>query len=139
MVIESEETLSDRMKIVHENSSNSTWKVPYSMLDDSGVEKVTELGVKFDSDKKLRYSLVPMAEFQEVIEVLTKGSEKYADDNWKFVEGGRNRYYDAMMRHIYAYHLVSKDDPETDNSHLAHVICNALFLMWMDNNPKGEK
>ena len=96
-------------------------------------------GVKFDSGKKARFSLMPLPEMQEVVEVLTKGSEKYADNNWKFVEGGRVRYYDAMQRHIFAWWNGEQLDPETGKSHLAHAMCNALFLMWMDNNPDEEK
>ena len=73
------------MKKIQENNADATWKVPYSMLDDSGVEKITELGVKFDCEKP-RFSLMPHKELIEVVEVLTKGSEKYADDNWKYVD-----------------------------------------------------
>ena len=90
-------------------------------------------GAKFD-DSKLRFDLVPTKEFIEVVKVLTKGAEKYDDNNWQKVPNGENRYYAALQRHANSYRMGNKIDKDSGIHAMAHVICNALFLMWLDNN-----
>ena len=86
-------------------------------------------GIKFDS-KKARPTLLlksmPDA-VQEVIDVLELGARKYAPDNWKKVENAR--YEDAELRHKLARFSGEKYDPETNKYHLAHEICNLMFLL----------
>lgn len=83
-------------------------------------------GMKFDQNKP-DYSLVPFGALDEVVRVLTYGANKYDRFNWQFVED--HRYQAAALRHISAYMQGEEFDPETDYSHLAHAICNLLFLM----------
>ncbi|MFA5168950.1 MAG: dATP/dGTP diphosphohydrolase domain-containing protein [Candidatus Omnitrophota bacterium] len=87
-------------------------------------------GKKFDSGK-LRWSLLPWREVREVVKVLEFGAVKYSLDNWKKVEP-KSRYVDAMFRHLTAWASGEKLDSETGLSHLAHLICCALFLLWAD-------
>lgn len=55
-------------------------------------------------------------------------------DNWQHVENPRERYYDAAMRHLYAWFNGESKDLETGESHLAHAICCLLFLLWFESN-----
>lgn len=89
--------------------------------------------MKHDQDK-LRYDLLPVNEIEEVVEVLTHGSKKYADYNWQKVVAVRpDRYYAAMLRHIVAWRKGDVRDEDDGLHPLAHAICCALFLMWNDN------
>lgn len=101
--------------------SNDVWWV--------AEEPNAEGGIKFDS-KKARPTLLlksmPNA-VQEVIDVLELGARKYAPDNWKKVEN--ERYHDAMLRHVLSYLAGETHDPETSKHHLAHAVCNMLFLI----------
>ena len=100
------------------------------------IKNMTEqlkTGIKFDSDKP-RWSLLPFAEVSEVVDVLTSGAKKYSPDNWKHVPNAEERYVDAAMRHFTAWVAGEKKDPETGKSHLAHVMCCVLFLMWFEKN-----
>jgi hypothetical protein len=90
-----------------------------------------ETGRKFDSEK-LDWTLMPWKELEQTLEVLEFGAKKYSRDNWKHVEPAR--YEKAAMRHLISYVTGEKIDPESGKSHLAHLICNALFLMWNDND-----
>jgi len=94
-----------------------------------GVSKIIH-GTKFDSDK-LDWTLMPWKELEETLEVLEFGAKKYSRDNWKHVEPAR--YERAAMRHLISYVTGEKLDPESGKSHLAHLMCNVLFLMWNDN------
>jgi hypothetical protein len=71
--------------------------------------------------------------------VLEAGAVKYDVENWKVVPDARTRYYDAMNRHIEAWWGGQKHDPETDIHHLAHAVCCALFLMWLDEPEEAAR
>ena len=49
--------------------------------------KKTE-GMKFDTGKP-RWSLLPWNQVEQIVEILTFGAKKYADNNWKKVENSR--------------------------------------------------
>lgn len=89
-------------------------------------------GAKYDSGKP-DWSLLPLDEIEQVVDVLTFGAVKYDRDNWKKVDNKRDRYFAAMMRHIKAWFTGETHDQESGKHHLAHAICCALFLMWNDN------
>ena len=98
----------------------------------------SEIGMKF-SQGKPRWSLLPPDEIEEVVKVLTEGAKKYKDNNWQKVDP--KEYLDALGRHINAYRKGEKYDVGVDCNgkagdgyhHLAHAICNCLFIMWNDN------
>lgn len=89
-------------------------------------------GKKYD-EGKLRWDLLMWRELQQVVKVLQYGANKYNDDNWKYVERARERYFSAALRHLIAWWQGEQNDAETGLSHLAHAICCLLFLMWFDN------
>ena len=92
------------------------------------------LGMKFDDGKPM-WRLLPFRELREVVDILTFGVKKYAIDNWKKVTPPE-RYIDAAFRHFTSWIEGEKIDSETGKSHLAHAVCNLLFLMWFDNEKK---
>lgn len=75
--------------------------------------------------------LVPPDAFVAVARVFTAGAVKYQDrsDNWSRVEEGRDRYASALLRHFCAWRLGEQADPETGESHLAHLAACALILL----------
>lgn len=87
-----------------------------------------------DDAGKLRYSLLPVAPLRRVVEVLEFGARKYGVGNWMKVPDGRVRYTDALMRHVEAWRGGELLDPETKLPHLAHAICCALFILWLDGD-----
>jgi hypothetical protein len=99
-------------------------------------------GRKFDTDK-LRYDLVPMDAFDEIVKRFTHGAGKYAPGNWKKVEDAVERYSAALMRHYSAYRQGEQMDPEAVGlSHIGAVAWNALILIWFDLHgfrPKGDR
>lgn len=92
--------------------------------------------VKNDSGK-LQWSLLPFKELEDVVRVLMIGAKKYTPDNWKKCDDV-TRYKDALMRHVISYVSGDTTDDESQISHLAHAVCNCLFLMYFDNTKKGE-
>lgn len=92
-------------------------------------------GIKYDQGKP-DYSLLPFASVDDVVSVMTYGAEKYDRFNWKNVS--EIRYQAAAMRHISAYMQGESADTETGHSHLAHAVCNLLFLMELEKLEKSE-
>jgi hypothetical protein len=91
------------------------------------------LGVKFDRNKP-QWSLVPPGPMEEVVEVLSYGANKYSPDNWQHVDDPDTRYFNAAMRHIWAWRQGEKYDEESHKSHLAHAVCCLLFMLAFDEN-----
>lgn len=85
-----------------------------------------------DDALKTRYDLLPWRGLDAVAQVLTKGAEKYAPDNWRKVEGWRWRYFRAAVGHLMKWWGGEKLDPEWGLPHLAHAACCVLFLLELD-------
>ena len=92
-------------------------------------------GLKFDSGK-LRYSLIPPETTKALAEVLTFGAKKYAKDNWKLLENGKERYLDALYRHLDAYRTGEYIDNESNLSHLSHCLCNLAFIHFFETQER---
>lgn len=91
-------------------------------------------GTKFDQDKP-RMELLPSVALEEIAKVLTFGAKKYADHNWK--KGiSFSRLLGAAFRHLTAYIRGEDKDPESGLSHLAHLGCCIMFLLWHEKYRK---
>lgn len=93
-------------------------------------------GVKYDEGKP-DYSLMPSRELEQIVKIMTHGRDKYGRNNWKG-ELENDRLYAALMRHLETDRQGEYLDKETGEPHLAHVACNAIFLLWYRNNEPAE-
>lgn len=94
-------------------------------------QTATTGGRKFDAGKP-RYGLVPPVALLEMVKVLTKGAVKYEAHNWKFVPDAKERYFDAIERHLWAWKMGEKNDQDDGLHHLAHAMCDIAFLIEHD-------
>ena len=87
-------------------------------------------GIKADKEKKQRWDLFPIYIVAEATEIMQFGAIKYGEENWrKPMPRRRIRWYAAIMRHLFAYIFLNEHiDPESGKSHLAHILCNLMFL-----------
>ena len=108
------------------NERADVWQIPLNK------------GMKFDNDKN-RWGLMNFRELDQVVEVITLGAKKYGDNNWQLVENAKERYFDALMRHITAWKIGEKIDEELGTPHLANAACNLLFLLWFDNEENKKE
>lgn len=67
-----------------------------------------------------------------VAAVLTYGAQKYARNSWQTVPNAKQRYRDAMDRHLNEYNTGNTFDEESGLHHLLHAVCNAMFIMWFE-------
>lgn len=103
--------------------------------DEENYEEFIEIKQEFKKDDKdkLLYNLLPPKELEQVVEVLTIGSKKYGIDNWKKCND-KAKYINALYRHLEAYRQGKMLDKDDNLHHLAHLACNALFLLYFENN-----
>lgn len=97
--------------------------------------------MKFDGGKR-RYTLLAWDAIGALVDVLEHGAKKYAPNNWELVArggDGRQRYFDAIQRHIVAWWMGESDDPETGLPHLAHAMADVMFLLANDLRTRGAK
>jgi len=87
-------------------------------------------GVKYDDDKP-RFDLIPPIALAQVVDVLTHGAQKYAPENWRYVQDAEQRYFAAAQRHLWAHKRGELNDPETGLPHLAHATCCLMFMLEM--------
>jgi hypothetical protein len=127
---------SDLIDFFFETRTQKKMAVPYGNNGShSEPEKllVNPLGKKDDAGKP-RWDLLPYEAVEQVVQVLTFGAKKYPDpDNWRRVPNHKDRYFAAAMRHLVAWKLGEKVDPETKLPHLAHGVCCMLFLLAKDD------
>ncbi len=91
-----------------------------------------------EHESKDPYELLPFRALHEVVKVLAFGKDKHGVDNWKGIEDTQN-FIGAALRHICAWQRGFKDDDETGIDHLAHAVCNLLFIQELKYISKEEK
>lgn len=92
----------------------------------------TSGGVKHDQDKP-PMELLPMESLEEIARVLAFGAKKY--DKWNWSKGiSYGRLCGAALRHLSAFLRGQDVDDESGLSHLSHLGCCVLFLIWMSKN-----
>lgn len=111
-----------------ENNNLTYLKYRFELEDSMKQELVkSDSGIKKDADKERLDLISPVALF-ELSKVLDFGSKKY--DTWNWSKGlAYTRVIAAILRHTYKYLMGETIDPETGISHMAAVMCNAMFLL----------
>lgn len=89
------------------------------------------IGKKNDEDKN-RLDLIEPEFIEGVGEVLTFGAKKYEPNNWQNVDDAQDRYYAALLRHLFAWRKGEKNDEESGLSHLKHAATNLMFLLHFE-------
>lgn len=120
-------------KLVSDNSP-----IDMKVVEEFLQKNNEQLGMKFDTGK-LRYSLVPHIAFKGLAEVLTFGADQYAPNSWQTVPNGKERYLDALYRHIEAYRNGEILDSESGLSHLSHAMTNCAFLLHFQSEELNAK
>lgn len=98
------------------------------------VEQLLQ-GTKYDSEKP-RMDLLDSYALEELSKVLTFGAAKYEPNNWR--KGiAITRLTSSLLRHVFAFMRGEAKDPETGLSHIAHAMCNCMFILWtMKHKPE---
>ena len=93
-------------------------------------------GGRKDDQGKPRVDLIPPRALLAMGEVLGHGAAKYGADNWKGLENGSRRLYGAALRHLLAWGMGERADPESGLPHLAHALTCLALMMELDGEPR---
>ena len=87
-------------------------------------------------EAKVKLSSTPTGPLRAMGNVFELGAHKYGRFNWRLHEVSATVYYDAAMRHLMAWFDGEDLDPESGESHLAHVMACMAILMDAEANAK---
>ena len=87
------------------------------------------------NENKVEWSLVDWKSLEPMVKVLMYGAEKYEIDNWKKGQDLRS-LSSCLMRHLVAFMGGEDIDPESGESHLGHILCNAMFMVYSQSHYK---
>lgn len=94
-------------------------------------------GLRYNQGK-LRYDLVNAFAHEQMVKILTKGAEKYAERNWEKGMAWSN-VISSLKRHLAAIENGEDFDKESGELHAAHLACNAHFLTaYYKIYPQGD-
>lgn len=119
--------------VAYESSGKIT--IPITEIPD-GADIAELAGVKHDAGK-LQWSLIPGRAQVELVRVLTYGAHKYSPEGWREVRP-LGRYVDAAHRHLSAWQMGEREDQESGIHHLAHAVCNLMFLLEIELGPEKK-
>ena len=86
---------------------------------------------KFDAGKT-EWSLLSYKDIEPMVRVMMHGAKKYGRNNWK-LDTDPQRCLNALLRHVMAHSDGEYTDPESGLPHMAHVMCNAMFILHAMN------
>ena len=91
-----------------------------------------EQGARFN-EGKTKWSLVDFDSLEGMVKVLENGQKKYGKDNWK--KGlPVSEATESLLRHVFALLRGEQVDKESGLPHSAHILCNAMFIAYMEKN-----
>jgi hypothetical protein len=94
-------------------------------------------GLRYNDNKPMM-SLITPEFLEELAKVLTMGAVKYHKHNW--LKGlSYEETYDSLLRHANAWLSGEMLDKESGLHHMAHVACNAMFLLTYDARNTYQK
>ena len=92
-----------------------------------------EMADRFN-EGKLKWSLVDFPSLEPLVKVLESGAKKYSAHNWK--KGlDNNEVMESLLRHSFAILNGEIKDSESGESHIGHIMANAMFLSYQQ---RGE-
>jgi hypothetical protein len=110
---------------------------PYSASDPIMLSDLFEQALKDNAKQALRYnegklqwSMIDFKSLEGMVRVLEMGARKYSKDNWK-LGMPVTQVCESLMRHLFAYMSGEDTDPESGESHMSHVLVNAMFVEYI--------
>lgn len=107
-----------------ERMRDSETKIVVPEMKDSGKRETFSTGaVRDTAEGKPRPELISPFAMERLAEWLRKGAEKYAPRNWE-----QGIPISRTLASLYR-HLLKFQEGETDEDHMAAIMCNAMFIM----------
>lgn len=113
-------------------------KMDFTILPVGLLHKLVLVGWALGLRALAGMALLPLKQFGYVGLVALMGAEKYTPNGWISVSNGIPRYKAALYRHFLKVLRGEWLDEESGLPHLAHVVCNALFCMYLKDRNEAD-
>jgi hypothetical protein len=87
------------------------------------------------NEGKLQWGLVHFKSLEPMVRTLEFGALKYSPNNW-MKSMDKRQILESMQRHLAAILDGEEIDPESNQSHIGHIMCNCMFYNY--HNIKKE-
>lgn len=113
-------------------------------ISDENILNTNDISVKNNDNLKIisNMSLFPVNVLMEIAIALTEGARKYGRHNYRAIGVRASVYYDATLRHIFAWWSGEDIDPDSGLSHITKAIASLVVLRdaminnkWTDDRP----
>lgn len=105
-------------------------KIPTSVdLFEEGLKENAKQALRYN-EGKLQWSMLDFKSLEGMVRVLEMGAKKYSKDNWK-LGMPVTQVCESLMRHLFAFMSGEDTDPESGESHMSHVLVNAMFVEFI--------
>jgi hypothetical protein len=84
------------------------------------------------NEGKLQWGLVHFKSLEPMVRTLEFGALKYAPNNW-MKSMDKRQILESMQRHLAAILDGEEIDPESNQSHIGHIMCNCMFYNYHNN------
>lgn len=103
-------------------------------------KKPSDPGAKLDAGKNQVWMMLESfaLALEQVAWVSTHGAEKYSRMGWVQVPDAKNRYLDAMGRHLLKIAQGQDIDEKSGLNHFAHVAWNVLAVLELELRAKKK-
>ena len=98
-------------------------------LFEQGLRDNAKQALRYN-EGKLQWSMIDFKSLEGMVRVLEMGAKKYSKDNWK-LGMPVTQVCESLMRHLFAYMSGEDTDPESGESHMSHVLVNAMFVEYI--------
>ena len=79
--------------------------------------------------KKPGFAAVPPVALLHLAQVMEHGAAKYGQMNWRKTSVAHSVYFNAILRHLLAWHDGQDIDPDSGQPHLAHIMASAALVL----------
>jgi hypothetical protein len=115
---------------------NEPFKIPETFCANYNREMEEQGGAIREDNGKNQLSLISPLAIESMGRILTQGAIKYERHNWR--KGMKwSRCIDSLKRHLLEFEKGVDVDPESQESHLGHIMVNAMFLLEYATTHKG--
>jgi hypothetical protein len=123
--------------VLNENSKYSRPVIPVQSEQVVEAKQAIEEVEEQMAELKVDHTFLPLDALDEVSRVLMHGAQKHGHWNWVHNPCDWTNLLAKAERHIFAFQKGDDLDPSSGRSHIAHAICDLLFLQSYILNQHG--
>ncbi len=116
-------------------------KTPYTPREPAGMKEQLEIFISKDGSPRignLREALIPFEMLDAVENVLEHGAKKHGTNDWAETPQKWSLHFNAVLRHLKAWHERKGPDAESGESPLAHAVARLSFLIALEARGLGN-